>query len=80
MKKEYLIVAFTLSVSLILLSVAVPVNHSSTLPSWRNGTMQADGIPLPPPKPPKPGVNNGVTVADGIPLPPPKPPKPGDRG
>ena len=73
MKKSLLVLVATLSVSLILLSIAVPVNNSSTLPAWNNGTIQADGVPLPPPWMPK--VINANLVADGVPLPPPWMPK-----
>ncbi|MGC2355899.1 MAG: hypothetical protein WA491_07540 [Candidatus Acidiferrum sp.] len=69
MKKSLLVLVAALSVSLILLSIAVPVNKSSALPTWNNGTIQADGVPLPPPTIPK--VINPILVADGVPLPPP---------
>ncbi|MGA3176526.1 MAG: hypothetical protein ABSE19_04175 [Candidatus Acidiferrum sp.] len=73
MKKSLLVLIAALSVSLILLSIAVPVNNSSTLPTWNNGAIQADGVPLPPPWMPK--VINANLVADGVPLPPPWMPK-----
>ena len=73
MKKSLLVLVTALSVSLILLSLAVPVNNSSTLPAWNNGTIQADGVPGPPPIVPK--VVNPVLVADGVPGPPPIVPK-----
>ena len=49
MKKSLPLLVAVLSVSLILLSIAVPVNNSSTLPTWNNGAIQAEGIPMPPP-------------------------------
>ena len=73
MKKTLLTLAVALSVSLILLSIAVPVNNSCTLPIWNNGFIQADGVPLPPPYPP-PKQKPPNLVADGVPLPPPYPP------
>ncbi len=43
-------------VLVVMLLVAVPgVNYSSTVPVWNNGSQLADGIPMPPPKPPKTG-------------------------
>ena len=69
MKKSLLVLVAALSVSLILLSVAVPVNNSSTMPTWNNGAIQAEGIPMPPPT--VPHVINPVLVAEGIPMPPP---------
>jgi hypothetical protein len=76
MKKQYLIPKGMLSVSLIVLSIAVPVNYRlAGGVGWGNSHV-ADGVPLPPPvqPPPKLGV---VQTADGVPLPPPvqKPPK-----
>jgi hypothetical protein len=63
---------------IVMLLVAVPkVNYSSTVPVWNNGSQLADGIPIPPPKPPKTGFASRVIIADGIPMPPPKPPKTG---
>ena len=69
MKKSLLSLFAALSVGLILLSVAVPVNHSSALPTWNNTTLQAEGTPLPPPI--IPHAVNTVLVAEGTPLPPP---------
>ena len=69
MKKSLLVLVAALSVSLILLSIAVPVNNSSTLPTWNNRTIQAEGIPMPPPI--IPHVINTTLVAEGIPMPPP---------
>jgi len=69
MKKSLLFLVSALAVSLILLSIAVPVNNSSTLPSLNNGAIQADGVPTPPQW--IPHVINPNLVADGIPLPPP---------
>jgi hypothetical protein len=69
MKKSLLVLVATLSVSLILLSIAVPVNNSSTLPTWNNGTIQAEGVPPPPPW--IPHVIQPHLVAEGVPPPPP---------
>jgi hypothetical protein len=75
MKKQYLIPKGMLSVSLIVLSIAVPVNYRlAGGVGWGNSHV-ADGVPLPPPvqPPPKLGV---VLTADGVPLPPPVQPPP----
>ena len=70
MKKSLLVLVAALSVSLILLSIAVPVNKSSALPTWNNGTIQAEGAPPPPPTVP-PHAINPILVAEGVPMPPP---------
>jgi hypothetical protein len=72
-KKSLLVLIAALSVSLILLSIEVPVNNSSTLPTWNSGAIQAEGIPMPPPWIPR--VTNPNLVAEGIPMPPPWIPK-----
>ena len=69
MKKSLLVLVAALSVSLILLSIAAPVNKSSALPTWNNGTNQAEGVPPPPPFIPQ--VINPYLVAEGVPPPPP---------
>lgn len=75
MKNQFLILKITLSISVIVLSIVVPVNHR--LPGRAGGLNKhiADGVPLPPPTqpPPKLGV---VQTADGVPLPPPTEPHP----
>ena len=75
MKHHFLVPKVALSVSLIVLSVAVPVNYglAGGVGGWNAHT--ADGVPLPPPTqpPPKLGV---VQTADGVPLPPPTQPPP----
>ena len=73
MKKVLLTLSIALSVSLILLAIAVPVNHSRMLPTWNNGSIQADGVPGPPLPPPKQGPPK--LIADGVPGPPLPPPK-----
>jgi hypothetical protein len=73
MKSYSLILKVTLSVSLIVLSIAVPVNCGLAGRTGTGISHIADGVPLPPPVPPKGGY---VQVADGVPLPPPVPPKP----
>jgi len=69
-KKVLLTLSVAISVGLILLAITVPVNHSRLLPTWNSGTIQADGVPAPPPiippKQPPPKL-----VADGVPAPPP---------
>ncbi|HEY2456097.1 MAG TPA: hypothetical protein VGI13_02255 [Candidatus Acidoferrum sp.] len=74
MKKRLLTICFAFPASLILLSGSASVNSSSARPAVKSGVLQADGVPLPPPPPHKPGT---VLAADGVPLPPPTPkPKP----
>jgi hypothetical protein len=90
MKNQFLILKITLSVSLIVLSIAVPVNYRfAGGVGWGNNQL-ADGVPLPPPPPkntvvltadgvplpPPPPKNTVVLTADGVPLPPPTPPPP----
>jgi hypothetical protein len=75
MKNHFLILKITLSVSLIVLSLVVPVNYGlAGKAGWGNKHL-ADGVPLPPPT--KPSPNNGaIQTADGVPLPPPTKPSP----
>ena len=55
MQKKFTTLSAALTLIAMLL-VAVPkVNYSSTVPVWNNGSQLADGIPMPPPKPPKTG-------------------------
>ena len=72
MKRYSLILKITLSVGLIVLSVAVPVNHGLAGRTGTGVSHVADGVPLPPPVPPR---GASVQVADGVPLPPPVPPR-----
>ncbi|HKM67749.1 MAG TPA: hypothetical protein VJX70_11330 [Candidatus Acidoferrum sp.] len=74
MKNQFLILKSVLSVSLILLSVAAPVNHRFATRSGMGNAQVADGVPLPVPTTPPPKVN--VLVADGVPLPVPTTPPP----
>jgi len=53
MKIRTLVLGFAVCLNLILLSLAFPVNQSSALPSIQGPQLMADGIPLPPPVPPK---------------------------
>ena len=75
MKKEYLILKGTLSVSLIVLLLGVTVNHRISGKISLGKTQVADGLPLPPPNQP-PKLDAGALVADGAPLPPPNQPPP----
>ena len=70
MKNHWLILKVTLSVSLIVLSLAAPVNRQLPTKAGSGTTQVADGVPLP--LPPKP---TGILVADGVPLPLPPSPK-----
>ena len=72
MKKYSLILKVTLSVSLIVLSVAGPVNCGLAGRTGTGISHIADGVPLPPPVPPR---GASAQVADGVPLPPPVPPR-----
>jgi hypothetical protein len=75
MKNHFPILKVTLSVSLIVLSIAVPVNHRlAARVGWGNNHI-ADGVPLPPPNQPSP-KNGAFLTADGVPLPPPNQPSP----
>ena len=48
------ILGLAVALNVILLSLAVPVNHSSAAPADAKPQLVADGIPLPPvPPPPK---------------------------
>jgi hypothetical protein len=75
MNNQFLIVKVTLSVSVIVLSIVVPVNCGLAAGVGDSHNRIADGVPLPPPTqpPPKLGV---VQTADGVPLPPPTQPPP----
>ena len=75
MKNKFLTLKIILSVSLIVLSIAVPVNYRLAGRVGAGNSHVADGVPLPPPNqpPPKLGV---VQSADGVPLPPPNQPPP----
>jgi hypothetical protein len=75
MQKSFQVLPVTITLSLILLTASVPVNHRSASPAWNGNTPVADGIPMPPP--PKKGPGWGTVVADGIPMPPPPTKKPG---
>jgi hypothetical protein len=70
MKNYFLIPKVTLSVSLIVLSIAVPVNYGLARGAGRGNTHAADGVPLPSP------TDGAVLTADGVPLPPPNQPSP----
>src|SRR6201993_4526754 len=70
MNKHFLIRKVTISTSLIVLSIAVPVNLRFAGMA-RPGTYQVvDGVPLPPPHTKLP-TGASIQVADGVPLPPP---------
>jgi hypothetical protein len=75
MKNYFLFLKVTLSVSLIVLSIAIPVNHRLATSTGQGNTHFADGVPLPPPTQPSPKLSL-VQTADGVPLPPPTQPSP----
>src|SRR6202790_3339311 len=95
MKDQSLILKVTLLTNIIVLSIAVPVNHQLAdragtritnvadevpLPSPTGNTVQvADGNPLPPPPTQPPATGSSFQVANGNPLPPP-PTKPPATG
>jgi len=67
MKKSLLTLGVLLSVSLILLSLAGPVNHSGLPATEKGAGLVADGVPGPtyPPPPPPPHVrptNDWITA------------------
>jgi hypothetical protein len=68
MKNPFLILKVTLSLSVIVLSIVVPVN--SGLVGGAGGLHKhiADGVPLPPPTQPPPKLGL-VQTADGVPPP-----------
>jgi hypothetical protein len=73
MKTHFLNLKVALSVSLIVLSIAIPVNCLLASMAGTGLSHIADGVPLPPPPPPNGGI---IEVADGVPLPPPILPPP----
>lgn len=75
MKNHFLILKITLSVSLIVLSIAVPVNYALAGGAGWGNSHAADGVPLPPPTKPSPNIG-AILTADGVPLPPPNQPSP----
>ena len=68
MKKSSVTFGVTLTVSLIVISLLVPVNHSVCQISPNNAILVADGSPLPP--------GSTKLTLDGSPLPPTPPPPP----
>jgi hypothetical protein len=75
MKKSSVTFGVTLTVSLIVISLLVPVNHSVCQISPNNAILVADGSPLPPVPPPPPPGSTKLKL-DGSPLPPTPPPPP----
>jgi hypothetical protein len=69
MKKVAIICVFSLFAFLIVLPVTRSVNPTLGNPTIQNGTLRADGFPLPPPV--KLHRDSTSLVADGFPLPPP---------
>jgi hypothetical protein len=74
-KVAVLLVGFTLLALLIVLPVTRSVNNIVGNPVLHNGSIQADGTPLPP-FPPKKRASAPTILADGTPLPPFPPKKP----
>jgi hypothetical protein len=70
MKERLLTLVSTLSVSIILLALVVPVNASSLPPAQPGFVLLTDGVPLPPPGP---RPTSPYRLTDGVPLPPPGP-------
>src|SRR5260370_12341529 len=70
MNKHFLILKVALSVSLIVLSIAVPVNFRLADKAGAGIDHVADGVPLPP-HPTQPPTRPYLLVADSVPLPPP---------
>jgi hypothetical protein len=78
MKKILLVLAVALPLSLIVLSVTGPVNHSSSFLNQPAVTTADGGTPLPSPIPPQKNLRqspNTSLMADGAPLPSPIPPQ-----
>jgi hypothetical protein len=69
MKKVAIIWMFSLFALLIILPVTSSVNPIPGNPTLENGTLRADGYPLPPPV--RLRRDSTSIVADGYPLPPP---------
>lgn len=76
MKKYFVTFGLALSVTLIVLSLLVPVNHSVALPGHTGAMLVADGTPIPPVPPPPPPPQQNIVIADGTPIPPVPPPPP----
>jgi len=69
MKAGFLTLGVVLSVTLMLLAFAVPVNHSSLSSTQQGVVLVADGVPGPPyPPPPPPPKGNQNLVPDRIPM------------
>jgi hypothetical protein len=75
MKKVAILAALSLLALLIVLPITSSVNQTVGNPVLNNGTLRADGTPIPP-LPPKKKLHRDSTslVADGTPIPP-LPPK-----
>src|SRR5260370_37448818 len=69
MKKVALICVLSLFALLIVLPITSSVNQAVGNPVLNNGTLRADGFPIPPPV--KLHRNSTSLVADGFPIPPP---------
>ncbi len=69
MKKVALICVLSLFALLIVLPITSSVNQTVGNPVLNNGTLRADGFPIPPPV--KLHRNSTSLVADGFPIPPP---------
>lgn len=54
MKKHFVTLVVAVSVTLMILSLAIPVNHVVQLPGDNGVVLVADGVPGPPVPPPPP--------------------------
>ena len=74
MKKIAVLAALSLLALLIVLPITSSVNETVSNPVLYNGTLRADGYPIPPLPPKKLHSDSTSLVADGYPIPP-LPPK-----
>ena len=70
MKKVAIVSVLSVFALLIVRPITTSVNHTVGNPVLNNGTLRADGYPIPPPK--KLHRDSSSLLADGYPIPPPK--------